>query len=308
MTPPRPLVSVIVPAFNYGRFLAETLASVQAQTHEQWECIVVDDGSTDDTWQVALAAAHADPRIRYLRRCNGGLSAARNSGLRVARGVYVQLLDADDAIERHKLETQVDFLSRRPDVGIVYGGVRYFDSDSGAKRRGLFADVDWMPRISGDGERLLRTLLRANIMVVNSPLARRAVFDRVGPFDETLTSLEDWDYWLRCALAGVWLEYHDAADTRALVRVHRRSMSQNRLEMRLQQAKIRRALDPAATGSALADENRFQLSEELGRLGSELVADGDLLLGVRYLAEAAWAHHETGGRWAKQALRALLPF
>ena len=303
-----PLVSVIVPSYNYGHFLAHTLASVQAQTHRRWECIVVDDGSTDDTWQVAFARAHADERIRYVRRCNGGLSAARNTGVAAARGDYVQFLDADDALEPRKLEAQVDFLERQPDVGLVYGDVRYFDSDTGARRRGLFVDETWMPEVSGDGERLLRALIRANIMVVSSPLLRRTVIDCIGAFDETLTSLEDWDYWLRCAAAGVYFQYLDAPGTLALVRVHRRSMSQNRVTMQQQQARIRRALTPAILGDELHRINRFFLSEELGRLGAELVADHDPLQGVRYLGEAALAHPSTGGRWARQALRALLPF
>ncbi|MCU1279812.1 MAG: glycosyltransferase family 2 protein, partial [bacterium] len=232
---PNPLVSVIVPAFNYGHFLAHTLASVQAQTHSRWECIVVDDGSTDDTWEVSFAHAQRDPRIKYIRRNNGGLAAARNTGLGAARGDYVQFLDADDAIEARKLETQVAYLERQPHVGIVYGDVRYFDSETGARRCGLFVDEPWMPQSSGSGERLLRTLIRANIMVVNAPLVRRSVVDEVGRFDETLRSLEDWEYWIRCAAVGTWFEYRQDEGTLSLVRAHRRSMSQDRVEMLRQQ-------------------------------------------------------------------------
>ncbi|MGZ3428806.1 MAG: glycosyltransferase [Polyangia bacterium] len=286
----QPLVSVIVPSFNYGHFLGQTLASVQAQTLGDWECLVVDDGSTDDTWDVVLAEAQKDARIQYLRRGNGGLAAARNTGLGAAKGAYVQFLDADDAIEPRKLEAHVAYLQRQPEVGIVYGDVRYFDSDTGVRRRGLFADEEWMPAVAGSGERVLRTLVRANIMVVNSPLVRRTVIDEVGRFDETLTSLEDWDYWIRCATAGAWFEYREEEETLALVRVHRRSMSQNRIEMRRQQIKIRKQLQSILTSEAIGWENRWWLAEELAQLGEELFRRGDRLGGARCFAEAVRAH------------------
>ena len=281
---------------------------MQAQSYSEWECIVVDDGSTDDTWEVSLASAHEDERIRYLRRGNGGLAAARNSGLRAATGAYVQFLDADDAIEPRKLEAQVEYLERRPEIGIVYGDVRYFESETGERRRALFNDEDWMPQVSGSGDGVMRALIRSNIMVVSSPLLRRSVVDEVGLFDETLTSLEDWDYWIRCAAAGTSFQYLDDEGTLALVRVHRRSMSQNRIEMYEQQVKIRKAMAPTVTGDELTWQNRFSLAQELGRLGSELVQRGERLRGARLLVEAAWTNPSSGGgRWVKQALLALLP-
>lgn len=304
-----PLVSVIVPSFNYGHFLAQTLASLQAQTHTGWECIVVDDGSTDNTWEVALAHARRDPRIKYVRRPNGGLPAARNSGLRVAAGEFVQFLDADDALEPRKLEAQVAYLEHSPHVGIVYGDVRYFDSETGAQRRGLFSDEPWMPETAGPGERVLRELIRANIMVVNAPLVRRAVVEQIGLFDESLTSLEDWEYWIRCAAAGVWFEYWPEAGTLSLVRVHRGSMSQDRSTMYRQQCRIRRSMEARLTGDEIHRLNQFWLAHELAHLGAGAVASGDRLFGARCLLEAAWTHPTAERRmWAKRGLRALLPF
>ena len=304
----KPIVSVIVPTYNYGHFLPETLASVRAQTLDAWECLVVDDGSTDDTWEVALAAAQRDERIKYIRRVNGGLAAARNSGLRAATGEFVQFLDADDALQEHKLEVQARYLARTPDAGLVYGNVRYFDSDTGERRRGLFADEPWMPEVSGAGEELLRVLLRNNIMVVNSPLVRRAVIDAVGWFDESLTSLEDWDYWLRCALAGVRFEFLDEAGTLAMVRVHRRSMSQNRDTMYAQLGKVRDKLAAHRLGNELGELNRYWRAEELAQLGHDLVDRGEALRGARYLAEAALTHRRSSAtRRMTHLLRQLLP-
>src|ERR1700749_83796 len=102
------LVSVIMPAYNSGRYLAESVRSVQAQTFGGWELVVVDDGSTDDTGEVARRLAEADARVRYVRRPNGGQAAARNTGLAEARGRLVAFLDADDLWLPEKLEAQME--------------------------------------------------------------------------------------------------------------------------------------------------------------------------------------------------------
>ena len=303
----KPVVSVIVPSYNYGHLLPATLESVRSQTWDAWECIVVDDGSTDDTSAIALAHARRDERFRCVRRDNGGLAAARNSGLVAARGDYVQLLDADDLLEPRKLEAHARLLAREPDVGLVYGDVRYFDSATGARRRGLSSDEAWMPGVSGSGSTLLRALLRANIMVVNSALVRRAVVDRVGWFDETLRSLEDWDYWIRCALAGTTFRFLDEAGALALVRVHARSMSQDRVMMLEQQGKIRARMDRALLGDELYRLNRFWRAAELTWLGDELVARGHSLAAARAFLEAALTDPSSRGmEGVKGAVRALL--
>ena len=304
----RAIVSVIVPSFNYGHFLPATLESVSRQSFQEWECIVVDDGSTDDTAEIASAHAQRDPRFRCVRRPNGGLAAARNTGLRAAGGDYVQFLDADDALEPRKLETHARLLDAQREVGIVYGDVRYFDSATGARRRGLFGDEVWMPEVSGAGDAVLRALLRGNIMVVNSALVRRAVVDEVGWLDETLKSLEDWEYWIRCARAGARFQFVGGADACALVRVHAQSMSQDRLRMYQQQCAIRQRLDRAALGDELHALNRFCLAADLAQLGQELVARGDSLAAARAFLKSALAHPSSrGAEGLKSAVRALWP-
>ncbi len=300
-----PLVSVVVPAYNYAHFLGETLASVRAQSLADWECVIVDDGSTDDTWEVALREGRADRRIRYVRQSNRGLSGARNRGLRATSGRYVQLLDADDALEPRKLERQVEYLETHAATDLVYGNVRYFDAQNGERSRGLFSDDEWMPMVSGSGERLLRPLLAANIMVVNAPLVRRSLVDRVGWFDESLTSLEDWDYWLRCAIAGAHFEYFDEEGTLALVRTHRGSMSQNRQAMYAQQARIRSALDARLSGE-MKRVNRFWRAHDLEELGAALIERGSRFDGARRLVESALIHRSPRSRrriaWALRAM------
>lgn len=102
-----PLISVIVPCFNQGRYLPDALDSVLAQTYPHWECIVVNDGSTDDTRQVALEYASKDARFRYVEQENRGLSGARNRGRREVRGTHVQFLDSDDTISPEKFQLQL---------------------------------------------------------------------------------------------------------------------------------------------------------------------------------------------------------
>lgn len=224
-----PLVSVIVPCFNYAHFLPETLESVRAQTLEDWECIVVDDGSTDDSVEVARSFEKRDARIRVVARENGGLPVARNTGLEEARGRFVQFLDADDLIEREKLAVQSGFLLNHGEVDVVYGDACFFESDSPQQmRRSLFeGDRDWMPRVSGGADVMVPLLLKRNIMPVSSALVRREWIERVGGFRRDLPGNEDWELWLRLAVRGAVFAWQGAPDTRTSIRSHSASMSRD---------------------------------------------------------------------------------
>src|SRR5688572_5767710 len=112
MFPDPPLVSVVIPTYNYGHLVAEAVDSALAQTYPAVEVLVVDDGSTDDTWD--RLARYGD-RIRCVRQANAGLSAARNTGIRAAHGEYVALLDSDDAFHPRKLDLQMRYLTSRPE-------------------------------------------------------------------------------------------------------------------------------------------------------------------------------------------------
>src|SRR3989442_11796350 len=112
------LVSVIVPSYNYGRFVGQALESLRAQTYPRWECIVVDDGSTDNTDAIVTAFAENDSRIKYIRQENQGLAAARNAGIVHSAGEYLQFLDADDLLESEKLERHVEFLEQHAEIDI----------------------------------------------------------------------------------------------------------------------------------------------------------------------------------------------
>ena len=147
-------MSVIVPTYNYGRFIGETLECLRAQTYENWECIIIDDGSTDDTAERVSRFMERDARFKFLRQENALQAAAKNNGLRNSAGEYIQFLDADDLIESQKLEQQVEYLETHTHVDIVYGSMRYFKTEAPDEK--LFwvwgENKPWMPETSGSGK------------------------------------------------------------------------------------------------------------------------------------------------------------
>jgi glycosyltransferase involved in cell wall biosynthesis len=181
------LVSVIIPCYNQGTVLAEAIDSALAQTYQHREIIVVDDGSTDQT---AAVAASYGAWVRVVRQANRGLPAARNAGIACAHGTIIGLLDADDRWLPHKLELEVPWFTD-PAVGMVHGGYRKFPSTlpgAGEVRKPLGAKTGF------------HGILGFN--VVGAPVSatfRRATFEHVGRFDETLGGAEDWDLWIRLA-------------------------------------------------------------------------------------------------------------
>jgi glycosyltransferase involved in cell wall biosynthesis len=182
-----PLISVIIPAYNSANFLIETLESALAQTWPNKEIIVVNDGSTDETDELLKAYRE---RICYIFQENGGLGAARNSGLRAAKGELVAFLDADDLWLPEFLETQARFLIQNPNVGVVYSWWDFIDP-GGAKlpQEGRFTETG----------NLLRHLVLSNRFAVMSALIRMKCVEAVGGFDADRLISEDWDFWVRVA-------------------------------------------------------------------------------------------------------------
>lgn len=190
-----PLVSVIIPTYNYGRFIATTIESVAGQTCSDLEILVVDDASTDDTADV-VRAIH-DDRIHYIRHeVNQGPSAARNTGLRRASGTFVTCIDSDDAMKPGNLEVKTRVLQSSPDVGVVFGNVEVIDEGGATLGVGN-------PRRRDEilaQPVLLRRLLRGNPFHASATVVRRDVYEVAGTYREELRHAEDWDLWLRIAL------------------------------------------------------------------------------------------------------------
>lgn len=284
-----PLVSVIVPTYNYGHFIEQTLRSLQAQTYQRWECVVVDDGSTDDTAEVVSRFIDSDRRIKFLRQENLRQAAARNNGLKNSSGQYVQFLDADDLLESRKLERQVGYLEQHPEVDIIYGDVRFFNSENPDER--LYTmwgeNKPWMPGISGRGTEVLRPLVRVDTIPINAALVRRSVIERTGLFDESLPPVEDWDYWVRCAIGDVRFQYQDFEDALALIRSHPSSASKSNLRMAAAEVRLRRKLKTALTDAEARRVNFQLLAEKEGILGAEEVLRRNLGRGIYQLGKAA---------------------
>jgi len=185
-----PTVSVIIPTYNRAHLVGRAIRSVLNQTYQDFEIIVVDDGSTDNTEEVVKG--FNDDRIRYIWHDeNRGGAAARNTGIKAAQGEYIAFLDSDDEWLPEKLEKQVKaFEDALPDVGVVYTDFRRLDKRGDKELR--FAKV--MREVSGD---IHRDLLEGNFIGTPTALVRRECFDKVGMFDERLPRLQDWELWIR---------------------------------------------------------------------------------------------------------------
>jgi glycosyltransferase involved in cell wall biosynthesis len=195
------LVSVVMPSYNDSAFIEQTLRSVIAQTHRPLEIIVVDDGSTDGTADLARRCC---PEARVIEQANAGAAAARNRGLAEARGEYVAFLDADDLWHPRKTELQLAHLRSCGECVAAYcrkvelhGDVQpaWADLPAGAEAAGVSDD----PSESGW---LYLELLRASVVHTSTVLVSREVVDRVGRFDETLRKGQDLEFWLRLSRLG----------------------------------------------------------------------------------------------------------
>ncbi|HEX8148862.1 MAG TPA: glycosyltransferase [Pyrinomonadaceae bacterium] len=188
-----------MPAYNAGRYIAESVESVRGQTFQDWELVVVDDGSSDDTGEVARRLAAADARVRYVRRPNGGQAAARNTGLAEARGRLVAFLDADDLWLPEKLALQIAVMEEKG-VDLVYTDGYIFSEDGAVPAEERFHILPGEAR----GVEMFRTLFTSNRIGTLSVLVKRSALDAVGLFDEdrAYQNSEDYDLWLRLARWG----------------------------------------------------------------------------------------------------------
>jgi glycosyltransferase involved in cell wall biosynthesis len=211
--PPEPRISVIIPCYNQGRFLGEALDSVVGQTYASVEAIVVDDGSTDNTAEVA--ARYRD-RVRYVRKENAGLPAARNTGILAAEGEFVLFLDSDDFLRLNLLERYMEAICVYPTTAVFYGSHEDVDVEGRVIRRHTAQPLEADP---------FHTLLTGNRFPPNALLVRRTAFANAGLFDVALRSCEDWDMWIRLAASGC--RFEAVPDAVAAYRNYPGSMSRN---------------------------------------------------------------------------------
>ncbi len=216
-----PTVSIVTPAHNSAAYIGETLASARAQTFTSFELIVVDDASTDGTADVVRAAAAGDERVTVVTIPHGGTAAARNAALARARGEFIALLDSDDVWMPDYLEKQLALFRAFPDVAIV---------SANAINRG--GPLDGRPLWPVAAEpRLLqpRDLVVHDNSVSIMSTFRRAIVDRIGPFNAVLRRNEDYDLWLRASDAG--FEILQNRTPLAFYRRHAQSVSHDEVRM-----------------------------------------------------------------------------
>jgi predicted O-linked N-acetylglucosamine transferase (SPINDLY family)/cellulose synthase/poly-beta-1,6-N-acetylglucosamine synthase-like glycosyltransferase len=190
----QPLVSVIIPCYNHANFLPEAIESVVKQTYKNWQCIIVNDGSPDNTSEVAkfLIENYKNYHILLIEKTNGGLPDARNAGIKQSSGEYILCLDADDRIGANFLEDSVAILQQNQEVGFVYTDVQYFGD-----KNDQVSYIDFDPNI----------FLRDNQATATS-MFRREVFDRVGGYKTIMDGgYEDWEFWISAYENG-WRGYH----------------------------------------------------------------------------------------------------
>lgn len=185
------LVSIIVPCYKHAHFLNESLESVLDQSYNNWECIIVNDGSPDHTDIVAKQWCAKDSRYSYLYKENGGLSSARNAGIKVSQGEYILALDADDYIHKEFLSTLVPQLQKDDSLAIVSCYTKFFQNN-------LNTIID---ELKPDGS-TYQYLLYVNQLIATS-LYRKSCWEAVGGYDESMKNgFEDWEFWLNITKKG----------------------------------------------------------------------------------------------------------
>ncbi|MBW4513346.1 MAG: glycosyltransferase [Scytonematopsis contorta HA4267-MV1] len=182
-------ISIIIPAYNAASTIYDTIVSIQSQTFTDFEIIVINDGSTDKTWEILDSIN--DSRLKIFSYPNGGLSVARNRGISHATGEFIAFLDADDLWTSDKLELQLAALVQKPEAGFAYSWTYFMSEKEGFVFPG--------ERLFYQGNVYTKLLVKNFIANGSNPLIRKQIIDNVGEFDPGFSHYSDWDYWLRIA-------------------------------------------------------------------------------------------------------------
>jgi len=182
-----PRISVVIPTYNSASSLREAIESVLRQTYADFEIVVIDDGSTDDTGCVVRSFGD---RVCYWRQDNRGVSAARNHGIKKSRGQYVAFLDSDDLWLPGKLAEQIPLLDRDPEIGLVY-------SDWTVVSEQIVLEPSYLSKLPAASGHVFDELVQSGFILTSGTVVRRRCLEDVGDFDETLSIAQDYDLWLR---------------------------------------------------------------------------------------------------------------
>ncbi len=266
-------VSIVIPTYNYGRFIGELSDNLKGQAHQNWEAIIVDDGSDDDTPKLVKKIRSRDSRFIYLRTGRRGNAAARNLGIDQASGDFVQFLDADDFLSKHKLKDQLNVSDVRKPGLITYSKCKYFLDGKPDKLYPDFAmkGAEWMKKQSGRGYEMLGSLIKANFTVISSPLISRDFLKKNKLyFSEDLDSKVDWIFWMDCLLAGARFSYVDDDSVVTMIRRHPTSITMKKNVQLIGELIARERIDERIVTSELPSEKKEFLARE-NSYGKKLV-------------------------------------
>jgi glycosyltransferase involved in cell wall biosynthesis len=294
-----PMVSVIMPAYNAEQYLPAAVESVLRQSFSDLELLIVDDGSSDRTLEIARQYAATDSRVRVLEQANAGPGPARNTGFRAATGRLFAFLDSDDEWDETFLSEQIAVLEARPDVDVVIGNARI----RGGSRHGQPARP-----IRGEGQpiTLAEILANENALFIMA-VFRRETVDAIGGFDPTLLTNEEYEMWIRAALAGHTFTRHTKPLGWYSCRPGSLSSSDTRMLSGILRvfAKTRPVLGPGSPERSILDNQVARLEMELFAAEARAsLAHGDCRAAARHVA----ALYRRRGGWMLAAAAGALSF
>jgi len=278
----QPLVSVIMPAYNSEQYIAESIQSVLQQTYENWELLVVDDGSTDNTSDIVNRFATTEIRIKYIFQQNGRQAKARNTGIEKSTGTLIAFLDSDDLWLPDKLERQVTTLVAM-NADVVYSNALIIYEPDAAPGATEF------PIVAGrvEGKEMLDLLLLQNPMPVQSVLLRMDMFEKAGPFDESVAyhGCEDYELWLKLAAHGATFYGID----QKLVKYRRHPTATTHKNSNWLKPMLRVVLHHIAKGTLDEKKKRTRLRGLYRDVIAALLEEGELTEARAYMKEfSAW--------------------
>lgn len=280
-----PRVSIVIPAYNAGQYLEETLKSVLASSYDDYEIVVVDDGSTDNT---AAVAAAMGPKVRLIRQANQGMSRSRNNAIDSSQSEFIALLDSDDIWHPDKLRLQVAALDESPEVGLCYTEFRSWD---GAAASAQLAPVATGTRADALSGWIYPKMLLTNFVLPSSALFRRTLWNKLGPFLCEDHQTDDWEYFIRASREVpfakleaqlVLYRQHPASLSRALPRVNKTEAMRERMISRF-------GLSCPNGGTVDAEQLAARRHKGRCHFADAHLARGDMLLGLREFMLLLWS-------------------
>ena len=214
----KPEISVIIPCYNQAQYLDECLQSVLSQTFQDWECIIINDGSPDNTEEVALAWTEKDNRFKYIKKENGGVSETRNLGLEIAQGKYIQFLDSDDKIHMQKFEKELFILNQGFDI-CVSNYIRF-----GVSKKTKNKPDKWSNKIENFRQDIIFRWHDSFCVPIQTVLIRLSIIADI-KFENKFTANEDWLFWVDIAIKNPKVYYID--EVLSYYRIHNMSVTQN---------------------------------------------------------------------------------